>query len=49
MSKAPEGAVRVGGRELIEGFSFRAPLAVAVAPTDRWLLGGLAAVFDIPS
>ena len=32
---------------LVEGLSFRGPLDHALADEDRWLLGGLAEVFDI--
>jgi len=45
---APEGALRLTGPavELLEALSCRAPLAVAVPDGQRWLLGGLAEVFD---
>lgn len=41
-------APRLSGRavELIEGLSFRTPLRHDLAANDRWLLGGLAEVFD---
>jgi uncharacterized protein (TIGR03083 family) len=32
--------------DLVEALTFRAPLACDVAPDGRWLLGGLAEVFD---
>jgi uncharacterized protein (TIGR03083 family) len=45
---APAGAVRLEGRsvDLVEALSFRGPFPHDVAEGDRWLLGGLAAVFD---
>ncbi|MGZ8750907.1 MAG: maleylpyruvate isomerase N-terminal domain-containing protein [Pseudonocardia sp.] len=45
---ASPGAVLLTGLavDLVEGLSLRMPLAVDVAAPDRWLLGGLAAVFD---
>ena len=46
--EAPAEAVRIEGRsvDLVEGLSLRAPLPHPVADEDRWLLGGLATVFD---
>jgi uncharacterized protein (TIGR03083 family) len=46
--EAPAGAVHLEGWsvELIEALSFRAPLVHDIAAADRWLLGGLAEVFD---
>jgi uncharacterized protein (TIGR03083 family) len=43
------GAARLAGRavDLIEGLSFRAPMTADVAATDRWLLTGLDAAFDV--
>jgi uncharacterized protein (TIGR03083 family) len=45
----PDGVVRLTGStvDLIEGLSFRAPLPHDVADDDRWVLGGLAAAFDV--
>ena len=44
----PEGALRLAGPavELLEALSFRAPLTPPVPDGQRWLLGGLAEVFD---
>jgi hypothetical protein len=44
----PPGATRLAGRavELVEGLSFRTPLAHAVPAPEQWLLGGLAEVFE---
>jgi uncharacterized protein (TIGR03083 family) len=44
----PAGAVRLSGGsvELVEAFSIRAPLGQAVPEDGRWLLDGLAMVFD---
>jgi len=44
----PAGAVRLAGRsvDLVEALSLRAPFPHDVAEGDRWLLGGLATVFD---
>ncbi len=46
---APVDAVRLTGRsvDLVEALSYRSPLPHDVAEGDRWLLGGLAAVFDL--
>jgi uncharacterized protein (TIGR03083 family) len=46
--EAPAGALRLTGSavELIEALSFRAPLPCPVADEHRWLLDGLAEVFD---
>jgi len=46
--EAPAGAVRLEGRtvDLVEALSFRAPFPHDLADGDRWLLGGLATVFD---
>jgi uncharacterized protein (TIGR03083 family) len=46
---AVAGAARLAGRavDLIEGLSFRTPLTADVATTDRWLLSGLDAAFDV--
>lgn len=45
---APADALRLAGPavELIEALSFRGPLPCPVADDDRWLIGGLAEVFD---
>jgi uncharacterized protein (TIGR03083 family) len=45
---APEGALALTGTavDLIEGLSLRAPLPCAVPDDHRWLLTGLAEVFD---
>ena len=45
---APAGAVTLTGPavELVEALSLRIPFAPAVDEGDRWLLGGLAEVFD---
>ena len=45
---APDGAVRLAGRavDLVEALSIRAPLGHSVPEASRWLLGGLAEVFD---
>lgn len=46
----PEGAVHLAGPSvaLVEGLSLRDPLpGDAVDPADRWLLDGLATVFDV--
>ena len=32
--------------QVLEALSFRGPFPVPVAPEDRWILGGLAQVFD---
>lgn len=47
--EAPASAVRLKGRsvDLVEALSFRAPLPHDIADGDRWLLGGLATVFDL--
>jgi uncharacterized protein (TIGR03083 family) len=47
---APRGAIRLRGRavDLIESLSIRAPLDQDVPEDGRWLLEGLAAVFDTP-
>jgi uncharacterized protein (TIGR03083 family) len=44
----PDGAVKLTGRavDLVEALSIRAPLGYAVPESSRWLLGGLAEVFD---
>lgn len=46
---APEGAVRLEGRtaDLVEALSFRAPFPHDVPEDDRWLVAGLAVVFDL--
>jgi hypothetical protein len=45
---SPDAVVLTGRAvDLVEGLSLRAPLAADVAASDRWLLGGLAAVFDV--
>jgi uncharacterized protein (TIGR03083 family) len=45
---APDGALRLTGSavELLEALSFRRPLPCPVADQHRWLLAGLAEVFD---
>jgi uncharacterized protein (TIGR03083 family) len=45
---APAGAVTLTGPavDLVEGLSLRTPFSPAIADADRWLLGGLAEVFD---
>lgn len=45
---APAGAVRIAGRavDLVEALSRRRPLDAEIADADRWMLDGLAAVFD---
>jgi uncharacterized protein (TIGR03083 family) len=45
---APPGAVRLAGRtvDLIESLSIRAPLDQPVPPDGRWLVEGLATIFD---
>ncbi len=45
---APPGALRLGGSavDLVEGLSLRAPLPCPVPDDQRWLLSGLAEVFD---
>jgi uncharacterized protein (TIGR03083 family) len=45
---APAGAAQLTGRavDLVEALSVRAPLTHALSPSDLWLVGGLAAVFD---
>jgi uncharacterized protein (TIGR03083 family) len=45
---APEGAVLVTGDavEVLEAFSFRGDFPHPLAAGDRWILGGLAEVFD---
>jgi uncharacterized protein (TIGR03083 family) len=49
LDTAAAGAARLAGRavDLIEGLSFRTPLTAEVAATDRWLLNGLDAAFDV--
>ena len=44
----PAGALHLTGRavELVEALSFRVPLPCPVADEHRWLLEGLAGVFD---
>jgi hypothetical protein len=46
--EAPDDALRLSGPAvaLVEALTFRAPLPCAVADDLRWLLGGLATVFD---
>lgn len=44
---AVDAALRGDAVELIEGLTFRAPLAHDVAPEHVWLLGGLAQAFDV--
>lgn len=46
----PEGAVTIGGPAiaLLEALSVRAPYPCDVAESDRWLVSGLATVFDNP-
>jgi hypothetical protein len=46
--EAPVGAARLSGRsvDLVEALSLRIPFPHDVARGDRWLLGGLATVFD---
>lgn len=46
---APGDAPRLEGRsvDLVEALSFRAPLVHDVADEHRWMLGGLAAAFDV--
>lgn len=46
---APSHAVRLTGRtvDLLEALSCRSPLSGDIADEDRWLLGGLTAVFDL--
>ena len=48
---APPGALVLTGRgvDLVEALSLRTPLTQQVADGDRWLLGGLAEVFDQPA
>ena len=43
------GAVRVAGPtvQLVEALSFRAPFPQELAPEDRWVIDGLATVFDL--
>jgi uncharacterized protein (TIGR03083 family) len=45
---APTGAIRLSGRavDLVESLSIRAPLRQSVPEDGRWLLDGLATVFD---
>jgi len=45
---APAGAVTVAGRsvDLVEAFSIRAPLGQPIPDDGRWLVDGLAMVFD---
>lgn len=45
---APTGALRLSGRavDLVDMLSIRAPLDQPVAPQSRWLIEGLATVFD---
>jgi hypothetical protein len=47
----PDGALALAGPavELTEALSFRRPLDQPVDASDRWLLQGLAEVFDIAS
>jgi uncharacterized protein (TIGR03083 family) len=47
---APTGAVEVRGDavELIEVLSVRAPFTLDVPDDKRWMLGGLAQLFDVP-
>jgi len=46
---APSNAVRLSGPsvDLVEALSCRTPFSSHIAEDDRWLLGGLAAVFDL--
>ena len=46
---APADAVTLAGPavDLLEAVSYRMPLDPFVAPSDRWMLDGLAAAFDI--
>jgi uncharacterized protein (TIGR03083 family) len=46
--EAPDGALRLTGTavDLLEALSFRGPLECTVAADDRWLLMGIAEVFD---
>ena len=46
--EAPAGALHLTGPavELVEALSFRGPLPCVVADEHRWLLGGLADVFE---
>ena len=46
--EAPGGALHLTGPavELVEGLSFRGPLPCQVADEHRWLLNGLAEVFE---
>jgi uncharacterized protein (TIGR03083 family) len=48
---APAGAIRLTGRavDLVESLSIRAPLHQTVPESSRWLLDGLATVFDAPA
>jgi uncharacterized protein (TIGR03083 family) len=48
VQEVPPGAVVLEGPSvaLVEALSFRGPFPCAVPDGDRWLLGGLAAVFD---
>ena len=48
-SPAGTPCLRGDAVELIEGLSFRAPLTADLADGDRWLLGSLGEVFDVPS
>jgi len=45
----PDEALHLAGDavELLEALSFRAPLPCAVADEHRWLVSGLARVFDL--
>jgi uncharacterized protein (TIGR03083 family) len=45
---APAGAVSITGRavDLVEGLSLRAPFAPPIEEDERWLIEGLAEVFD---
>ena len=45
---APGGAVVLQGRgaDLVDMLSIRAPFTQAVSAEQRWLVGGLAEVFD---
>lgn len=47
--EAPVGAVSLHGPsvDLVEALSLRAPFPHAIAEKERWLLGGLATVFDL--
>ena len=47
--EAPASAARLAGRavDLVEGLTYRAPLAHDLGSDDRWLLQGLDEVFDV--